>query len=193
MGTNPKPAAGAIPRLSLAQMDAELAAMLRPRVKRLGYLGEFFQCAANEPESLKHFYRLTESLKHALPDRITEVVALTVASQLENAYERVQHERLSLKLGFGEAWIRDVLRRAPAAESSLAESERAAQALTLAVLARAGRGVRKELERAVAALGPQAAIAVLFLIGRYVTHAQFVNALELAPPVASPLAQEPTQ
>ena len=33
------------------------------------------------------------------------------------------------------------------------------------------------------------AIAVLMLIGRYVTHALMVNALELQPPVASPLAR----
>ena len=31
------------------------------------------------------------------------------------------------------------------------------------------------------------AIAVLMLIGRYVTHALMVNTLDLAPPVPSPL------
>lgn len=189
MASNAKPVVAGILRLSLAQMDAELAAMLRPRVERLGYLGEFFQCAAHQPEPLKHFYRLTEALKQALPDRVTEVVALTVASHLQNDYERVQHERLSLKLGFGDIWIRDVLRRDPQQPASaLSDTDRAVQALTLAVLARHGRGVRGELESVVALLGPEAAIAVLFLIGRYVTHAQMVNALELTPPVASPLA-----
>jgi alkylhydroperoxidase family enzyme len=179
-----------VPRLGLDDMDAELAAMLRPRVERLGYLGEFFQCAANSPEPLKHFYRLTESLKKALPDRLTEVVALTVASKAENNYERVQHERLSLKLGFGEAWVRDVLRLAPKTESSLSDAERAVQTLTLAVLKNHGRGVRAELESLIAAIGPEQAIAILILIGRYVTHAQIVNALELEPPVASPLEQK---
>ena len=176
-----------IPRLGLDQMDAELAAMLRPRVERLGYLGEFFQCAANSPDPLKHFYRLTESLKKALPDRLTEVVALTVAAEARNNYERVQHERLSLKLGFGEAWVRDVLRREPGVKHSLSDAERAVQVLTLAVLKNYGRGVRAELEAVVAAVGPEQGIAVLILIGRYVTHAQIVNALDLEPPVASPL------
>src|SRR2546421_525674 len=111
MTTAPNPATrtSEIPRLALEQMDAALAALLQPRMERLGYLGEFFRCAAHQPEPLQHFLRFTESLKTVLPDRITEVVALTVASQLENAYERVQHERLALKLGFAEAWIRDVL------------------------------------------------------------------------------------
>lgn len=191
MDTTTKPVRMGIPRLGLDRMDAELAQMLRPRVERLGYLGEFFQCTANSPEPLKHFYRLTESLKKALPDRLTEVVALTVASTAENDYERVQHERLSLKLGFGEAWVRDVLLRAPRnRKSCLATAERAVQELTMAVLARNGRGVRAELEAAVDAIGPEQAIAVLILIGRYVTHAQIVNALELEPPVASPLEQK---
>jgi alkylhydroperoxidase family enzyme len=190
MDTSTKPVRMGIPRLGLDQMDAELAAMLRPRVERLGYLGEFFQCASNSPEPLKHFYRLTESLKKALPDRLTEVVALTVAAQAENNYERVQHERLSLKLGFGEPWVRDVLRRDPNAQTSLSDAERAVQALTLSVLKNYGRGVRVELEAVAAAIGPEQAVAVLILIGRYVTHAQIVNALDLEPPVASPLEQK---
>ncbi len=185
---NPTTQTSEIPRLSLEQMDAALAAMLQPRVQRLGYLGEFFRCAALQSEPLQHFLRFTESLKMALPDRTTEVVALTVASQLENQYERVQHERLSLKLGFTEAWIRDVLRREPQnTATALAADERAVQALALAVIAQHGHGVGRELDAVVLALGAPAAIAVLFLVGRYVTHAQIVNALELAPPVASPL------
>ncbi len=39
----------------------------------------------------------------------------------------------------------------------------------------------------VRALGHAPAIAVLMLIGRYVTHALIVNSLGLAPPVPSPL------
>jgi hypothetical protein len=37
------------------------------------------------------------------------------------------------------------------------------------------------------AIGHEQAIAVLMLIGRYVTHALMTNALELKAPVASPL------
>src|SRR5579885_955406 len=98
-----------IPKLSQEEMAPELASMLRPRVERLGYLGEFFRCTAHQPKALMSFLTFTEDLKKALPDKLTEVVALTVASVMKNAYERVQHERLSLKLGFGETWVRSVL------------------------------------------------------------------------------------
>jgi len=37
----------------------------------------------------------------------------------------------------------------------------------------------------VEAIGPERAAAVLLLVGRYLTHAIFVNSLELAPPVGS--------
>ena len=162
--------------------------MLRPRVERLGYLGEFFQCAAHQPQALLSFMAFTEDLKRALPDRLTETVALTVSTELENAYERHQHERLALKLGLGGAWVRAVEARAPDAATALSPDERAAQALTLAVVRRHGKGTAAELEALVTAIGPEQAIAVLMLIGRYVTHALMVNTLDLAPPVASPLA-----
>ena len=89
-----------IPRLSASEMPADLAAFLAPRMKRLGYLGEFFQCTAHQPEALLSFLQFTEHLKHALPDNLTEVTVLSVATVMDNAYERIQHERLALKLGF---------------------------------------------------------------------------------------------
>src|SRR5947209_10053174 len=87
--------------LPISELDPQLAEMLRPKVERLNYLGEFFQCTGHQPRALMSFYSLTEDLKDALPDNITELVALTVAAKMRNAYERVQHERLALKLGFG--------------------------------------------------------------------------------------------
>ena len=206
-----------IPRLPPEALRGDVAEMLRPRVARLGYLGEFFRCAAHQPAALISFMALTEDLKRALPDRITETVALTVSAELGNAYERHQHERLSIKLGFGEDWIRAVeslqrdvarpfqgrdrgadqppprLRRSAVASAKvespalLSDDERAVQALTLAVIRRNGHGTSRELDDVVDAIGHEQAIAVLMLIGRYVTHALMVNALELQPPVASPL------
>jgi len=176
-----------IPRLSAGEMPAELAEMLRPRVERLGYLGEFFQCAAHQPKALMSFMRFTEDLKQALPDNFTEVVALTVASLMENRYERVQHERLSLKLGFDKAWVRDVLSLAPDREGCLSEEERGVQRLVLAVVARRGHDTESELQTVVETVGSGKAIALLLLIGRYVTHAFVVNSLGLTAPVPSPL------
>ena len=176
-----------IPKLTEAQMAPELAKMLRPRVERLGYLGEFFRCAAHQPQALMSFMHFTEDLKKALPDNLTEVVALTVACSMNNAYEQVQHERLSLKLGFAEAWVREVLSFEAKTGGGLTADEVAVQRLALAVLARKGQNTVAELETVIRAVGHERGIAVLMLIGRYATHALIVNSLNLAPPVKSPL------
>jgi len=176
-----------IPRLAADAFPQNVADMLRPRVERLGYLGEFFRCAAHQPEALVSFMAFTEDLKHALPDRLTETVALTVSTELGNAYERHQHERLCLKMGLDEEWVRAVEALDPEGAARLEAAERRVQALTLAVLRRHGHGTTGELDASVSAIGAAAAIAVLMLIGRYVTHALMVNCLNLEPPVPSPL------
>src|ERR687885_1783470 len=127
-----------IPRLSYEQLDPELAELLRPKVERLKYLGEFFQCTGHQPRALTSFHRLTEDLKEALPDNLTELVALSVATLMGNAYERIQHERLALKLGFGEPWVRAVISRTADGSGVLSEPEVLVQRLVLAVLARHG-------------------------------------------------------
>ena len=174
-----------IPRLEIEQLPAELAAALQPRVRRLGYLGEFFKCAAHQPKALLSFMAFTDDLKEALPDNLTEVVALTVAGRLDNTYERNQHERLCRKLGFTDEWIRAVNGLHPAEQASLGHAERLVQELTLALLASHGHGVDSQLGGVVTAIGAAQAIAVLMLVGRYVTHALVVNALDLQPPVSS--------
>ncbi len=173
-----------IPRLEMDELTPELATALQPRVQRLGYLGEFFKCTAHQPRALLAFMQLTDALKDALPDRITEVVALTVAGELDNSYERHQHERLSRKLGFSDAWIRAVL-ALQAAHPELSVEERAAQALALSMIRSHGKASAADLDTVTTTLGPQAAVAILLLVGRYVTHSLVVKALELEPPVPS--------
>src|SRR5918912_1189447 len=112
-----------IPRLSLPELHPQLAELLRPKVERLNYLGEFFQCTGHQPEALISFFNLTEDLKKVLPDNLTELVALTIATKLKNAYERVQHERLSLKLGFSKEWVREVESLETRAGSQLSPTE----------------------------------------------------------------------
>jgi alkylhydroperoxidase family enzyme len=175
-------------------MDAlapELAEALQPRVRRLGYLGEFFRCAAHQPQALLSFMRFTDDLKQALPDDLTEVVALTVASLLSNNYERHQHERLSRTLGFSDVWIRDASRIVEDAESTLTAEQRAVQTLAGAVVTRTGHGAAAELDAVVSRLGPATAMALLLLIGRTVTHALVVNTLALSPPVPSIFPETP--
>lgn len=180
-----------IPRISQEELHPALASALHPRVKRLGYLGEFFKCAAHQPEALLSFLEFTEHLKHALPNNLTEVVSLTVARLMDNAYERVQHERLSLALGFSEEWIREILSLSNANGGLLSSQEWLVQQLVIAAVNQRGHDTTRQLEAVVEAIGPAKTIAVLMLIGRYMSHALIVNSLNLAPPVASPL--EPKQ
>jgi len=42
-----------IPRLEFDQLDDGLAAALRPKYERLGYLGEFFKCMGRQPRCCK--------------------------------------------------------------------------------------------------------------------------------------------
>ncbi|HVV92186.1 MAG TPA: hypothetical protein VHD15_02095 [Hyphomicrobiales bacterium] len=175
----------AIPRIGFEALAPALREQLAPRVARLGYLGEFFQCTAHQPDVLAAFNLLTEALKTALPQRSIELVALTVAGLLDNRYERHQHERLSATLRYGAAWIADVNRLDPSAATALSETERTLQRLCIALVRGLGRGADDEIATAVAVLGPAATIGVLFAVGRYLTHSLIVNALALAPPVAS--------
>lgn len=179
-----------IPRLQMHQFPPDLAASLESKVQRLKYLGEFFQCMANEPKALLSFNTLTDDLKKALPDNVTEVVALTGAGRMENHYERHQHERLSVKLGFGKEWVREVNALAPDSAKLMREDERVIQKFTIAVIDRRGRGVEKEFDAVVQAVGPQQAAAIIMLIGRYVMHALISNALALKPPVPSVFEEE---
>jgi alkylhydroperoxidase family enzyme len=177
-----------IPRLRREKLHPDLQAYLRPRIERLGYLGEFFQCAGHQPEALLSFLEYTDHLKHALPNNVTEIVSLTVAQIMNNSYERVQHERLSLKMGFGEDWLREVLTLKADGQAHMSEQEVLVQRLAMAAINRRGHNVTAELEPVVHSIGPAMSIAVLMLVGRYLSHAIIANALNLAPPVPSPLA-----
>lgn len=174
-----------IPRLELPDLRADLADYLTPRVKRLGYLGELFKCAGNAPDVILTFMQFTDALKDALPDRLTEVGALTVAGVMENDYERHQHERLCLKLGFGEDWVAEVNRLQPQQAKLMSDAERVAQRYAIAAIETRGHGVEKEFEALARALAPSEAMAFVMLVGRYVTHALAVNTLKLKPPVPS--------
>jgi alkylhydroperoxidase family enzyme len=178
-----------IPRLEMNELAANVQQTLAARVKRLGYLGEFFKCSGHNPDVLVSFMEMTEALKEALPDRLTEVGSLTVAGLMGNDYERNQHERLSEKLGFGRDWVAAVNQLTPDAEGPMSEDERSVQRLALAVIQRHGKNVDVELDALIERIGHRQAMAVLFLIGRYVMHAYVVNALNLAPPVPSIFAE----
>jgi alkylhydroperoxidase family enzyme len=174
-----------IPRLEMPDMSEDLSAYLQPRVKRLGYLGELFKCAGHAPQVLLHFMHFTDALKDALPDRLAETAVLTVASFMGNSYERNQHERLCVRLGFGREWIADVEKMQPDQAQLMTDSEKAIQRFTMASLASRGHANQQQFEALSAMLTPAQAMALVMLIGRYMTHAMVVNTLQLAPPVPS--------
>ena len=173
-----------------SSMPPELAEFLRPRVERLGYLGEFFTHMAHQPQALLAFLRFTDEVKKPLDPRLVEVVALTVATMTGNDYERNQHERLCVALGFERDWIARVEGLQPGDAGPMSQAEAAVQELAMAMIASHGRQTAAELERVVDHVGAEDAVAVLLLVGRYLTHALIVNALELSPPVASVFTKE---
>ncbi len=179
-----------IPRLEFDDLETGLAEVLRPRVERLGYLGELFQCAGHAPKVLQNFMQMTEELKQAVPDNLTETVALTIATQTENIYERNQHERLSRRLGYDLDWIAEVNACDPEEALHMSDDEIAAQKYALAAFKTFGNDVAQEFDVLIDEVGHAVAVALAMAVGRCITHAITVNTLELAPPAPSVFDQD---
>ncbi len=174
-----------LPRIEFEDFPMSVSERLAPRVKRLGYLGEFFKCAVHQPEALAAFIDFTESGKGSLPPNMVEIIALTVSSWTKNAYERNQHERLSVRLGFSRDWVEAVNALKPEKGSVLSEEERRLQALVLLIVESNGHEASKLFAEHVARYGAEQAMAILMVIGRYAVHGLIVNTLALKPPVPS--------
>lgn len=174
-----------IRRLEMSELQEDLRELLRPRVERLQYLGEFFKCAGHQPQALCAFIEFTESAKKALPKSIVETIALTVAVDQDNSYERNQHERLSVRLGLGKEWIAAIERLDPDDAPLMGEDERIVQRYALSAVRTMGRGSAGHLEAVIDVLGPELAIAVMMVVGRYVVHTIIVKTLKLDAPVPS--------
>jgi len=71
---------------------------------------------------------------------------------MDNAYERIQHERLSLKLGFKREWVREVI-SLEADGGEMSREKLQVQRLALAVLKRHGHKRRAPRAVRVAAKG----------------------------------------
>lgn len=174
-----------IPRIPYEEFEPGLKEALRPKVERLGYCGEIWQIGANVPKSMLSFANLTEDLKDEMPAKVVELVALTVAGVMGNVYERNQHERLAEKLGYGRDWIAAVNKLEGDAAEGLSEEERKIQKFAIAAIYRRGQDCERLFAEVVKAVGPKTATGILISVGRCVTHAIFVNVLDLEPPVTS--------
>jgi alkylhydroperoxidase family enzyme len=173
------------PRIAFEELPEELRRRLAARVTRLGYLGEFFQVAANQPTALAGFIDHTQALTEALPFRVMQAIALTVAAATGNEYERIQHERLALRNGMSAEEVACLtgLRAAP---GLLGSAEIAAAELASAVVRAGGRGSVAEYEILTGLVGPQQAVACLMAATRYLAHATMCNTWGVTAPVASP-------
>jgi len=173
-----------IPKLEFDQLPDSIAALLRPKYERLGYLGEFFARTAHQEPALRAFIEFTDAAKGALDMRIVELIALTVSVMKDVAYERNQHERLSVNLGFGRNWVEQVERLAPDT-ARLSDAERTVQRFVIDAVNDDGHGVTTQLDAVVDALGHANAVAVMMVMARYTTHALLVNCLQIPAPVPS--------
>jgi alkylhydroperoxidase family enzyme len=177
-------------RIPFDELTPEVRQSLESKVRRLGYLGEFFQVSAHQPEALLHFIRFTDTLKEALPINLVELLALTLSTWSGNDYERVQHERLAMKSGLNEAWVRAVEKLAPDDTAGLDEKERATQRLALTVARSQGREARGDADKLLALSDETLLVGVMLTIGRYLAHSAICNTFGLKPPVPSPLGAE---
>lgn len=180
-------AAAALPRTSFENLPPLLRDEFRAKFERLGYLGEFFQVCASQPDALYHFNRFTEVLKSALPMNLVELLALTLSTWAGNAYEQVQHERLSLKSGLSKDWVMAAERLDPDGATALSDTEKDVQRLALAMARTQGRAAQAELAALNRSLSPALQVAVLLTVGRYIAHSTICNTLQFTAPVASPL------
>lgn len=174
-----------IPRIEYDELDADLKNSLRPRYERLNYLGEFFKCCAHQPDTLKHFIEFSESAKSSLDKKLAEAISLTCATYMNNCYEKNQHERLSIRLGFGKDWIVAIEQLKPDRVEEIEFRERIVQRYLIAALERGGHDTQQEFNAVLELLGIKDSVAVLMLMARYVAHAHIVNTLALKPPVSS--------
>lgn len=172
-------------RLSLDDVPPELRVELEPIVARLGYFGEFFQVFSAVPGAVSSFMAYTKAVKAPLTDGENEVLALAVCAALGDSYERVQHERLSAKLGYSNQWIAAAEGRLGADMSQLSTHEMALRGLALTIVRNRGEGCQLEVRAATTVLGAQKTTAALLQITRFMTIATLCNALELSLPVPS--------
>lgn len=180
-----------IPRLQLHEVRADAADRLRrSTVAHVGHLGEFYQCTSHQPDALLAIMDFIAALNDALPKQLVEVIALTVAGVMENDYERNQHERRCLELGFSHAWVAAVDRLSPDKSAELSSAERAVQRYALAAVVRRGIGVHAELEALLDHLSSSEVIAVAMLVGCCVATTIVSNTLALKPSVPSIFERE---
>jgi alkylhydroperoxidase family enzyme len=177
--------ADGLTRLLFDDVDPALRAELQPVVDRLGYFGEFFQVCAAVPGAVSGLMAYTRAVKAPLSDAENEVLALAVCAELGAAYELIQHERLSVRLGLQAEWVAAAEGRDGADAALLSAGETALRALALAAVQRMGKDCTREVAAVAALLGAEKAAASMMQVTRFIGIAVMCNALSLSLPVPS--------
>lgn len=173
--------------IAFDQMPPELRELLAPGIEGEGYLGEFFQRAAHQPQALAAFHTWTTELEQALSPRIVAAIGLTVGAHTGNRYEQVQHECRALAQQMTPEEVRALERMRAGSCPTFSDEEVAAAALARCLLEDCGRGCEAALLRLSRLIGEAATTACLMLAARYAALATMANAWNLRPPIASPL------
>lgn len=176
--------------LGLDDMPADLRQLLAPRVERLGYLGAFFSLAGHQAGALQQALGYAETLKGTLTQRLVEVIALAVSAEAQNPYERVQHERLALKLGMTPAEVTAITQGSADSCPQLSELERAVWRLSRSVVRSVGHEAGADFERVLELSDPEVAVGSLLMACHYLAFSAVANTWRLAAPVSSPLDGE---
>ena len=174
--------------LALEEVDPKLREMLQPTVDRLGYFGEFFQYGAQAPGVLTGFMQYSGALKAAIPDDLNEALALTVCAHLGLDYERIQHERLAVKLGLARDWIATMVGCSDTA--TLTPAQQAQRALAIAVSDGKIAEAREAAARLATEAGEAVAVAALFQATRFVAVCVIGRVFDLQLPITSIFAEE---
>ncbi len=174
-----------VPRIPFEDLREDIADSLRAKFERLGYLGEFFSATAHQPDALMAFILFTDAAKAELDLKSVELIALTVATMKAVAYEKNQHERLSVKSGFGRKWVAAVEALAPERHDTLSESEKRMQRFVIEAVRADGKNITLWRRALCDDLGHVKTIAVMMVMARYTSHALLVNALDIGAPVPS--------
>ena len=173
------------PRLGFDELDPALREQLAPTVKRLGYFGDYFALVGRNPQAMLHFLEYTKAVKAPLSDRHNELLALVTCTRTGAAYERIQHEWLSHRLGFPREWIAELVGRERSASTLLDDDERCLQSLALAILEGPWGGHGAEIGDVRARLGDSAALAAVLQVTRFMLLSTVMHAFAMQPPVKS--------
>lgn len=152
--------------LDFSEIDEQLQKLFEPTVERVGYFGDFFRFSSHAPETLSTFMSFSGALRTGIPQDLNEAVALTVCTVMDFPYERIQHERLSEKLGLDRDWIAAMVGRPSQAE--ITPLQQAARDLSIALVDGQEGAAREAVEQVTTLASPKLAVELLFQATRFI-------------------------